>query len=44
MVEMIYSASAQQITPNTYPNTFKLKTNNFSKNSHFLGEEFSCQQ
>jgi hypothetical protein len=44
MVEMLYSASAQQIPPNTYPNTFKVKTNNFSKNSHLLGEEFSCQQ
>jgi len=44
MVEMIYSASAQQITPNTYPNTFKVKTNNFSKNSHPFGEEFSCLQ
>jgi hypothetical protein len=44
MVEMIYSASAQQITPNTYPNTFRETTNNFSKNSHFLGEEFSCLQ
>jgi hypothetical protein len=44
MVEMIYSASVQQITPNTYPNTFKVKTNNFSKNPHSLAEEFLCQQ
>jgi hypothetical protein len=44
MVEMIYSASVQQKLPNTYPNTFTVKTNNFSKNSHFLGEEFSCLQ
>jgi hypothetical protein len=44
MVEMIYSASVQQILSNTYPNTFKVKTNNFSKNSHFLGAEFSCLQ
>jgi hypothetical protein len=44
MVEMINSASVQQIPPNTYPNTFKSKANNFSKNSHSLGEEFSCQQ
>jgi hypothetical protein len=44
MVEMIYSASVQQKLPNTYPNTFKVKTNNFSKNSHFLDEEFSCLQ
>jgi hypothetical protein len=43
-VEMIYSASAQQIPPNTYPNTFKVKTNNSSKNSHSLAEEFSCLQ
>jgi len=44
MVEMIYSASVEQITPNTYPNTFKVKTNNFSKNSHLFDEEFSCLQ
>jgi hypothetical protein len=44
MVEMIYSASVQQMLPNTYPNTFQAKTNNFSKNSHSLGEEFLCQQ
>jgi hypothetical protein len=44
MVEMIYSASVQQITPNTYPNTFKVKANNFSKNSHLLGEGILCQQ
>jgi hypothetical protein len=44
MVEMIYSASAQQITPNTYPNTFKVKINNFSKNPHSLAEEFLCLQ
>jgi hypothetical protein len=44
MVEMIYSASVQQILPYTYPNTFKVKTNNFSKNSHSLAEEFSCLQ
>jgi hypothetical protein len=44
MVEMIYSASAQQIPPNSYPNTFKVKINNFSKNSHLFDEEFSCLQ
>jgi hypothetical protein len=41
---MIYSASIQQMLPNTYPNTLKAKANNFSKNSHFLGEELLCLQ